>query len=424
VPAGAGEAPLVRVRIHRGAHEIGGSCVELEAGGRRLVLDLGLPLDSARGDAVPLPAIPGLAGGDPSLLGIVVSHPHPDHYGFVERVDASVPVYMGQAAQQILAEAAFFGPTGAVFNPAGYLRDRVPFDLGPFRITPFLMDHSAFDTYALLVEAGGRRLFYSGDVRAHGRKQTLFERLVASPPADVHALLLEGTHVRDVDRQSEGGLGASELEDEMADLMKRTEGMVLACYSAQNIDRVVTLYRAARRSGRFLVLDLYGASLVAAAGRTIPQPGWGALKVYVPNAQRVRVKQAGAFERIDAIGGQRLFPERLGKLAPNLVMTFRGSMARELERADCLDGAAAVWSMWRGYLDQPSGQKQRRWFDSHDIPVTLLHSSGHASVVDLQRLASAMGAQQVVPIHTAAPQRFVGLFENVVQRRDGEWWDV
>lgn len=31
----------MRVRIHRGAGEIGGSCVELESAGARLVLDVG-----------------------------------------------------------------------------------------------------------------------------------------------------------------------------------------------------------------------------------------------------------------------------------------------------------------------------------------------------------------------------------------------
>jgi ribonuclease J len=40
----------MRARIHRGANEIGGSCVELESGGARLVLDIGLPLDVAARD--------------------------------------------------------------------------------------------------------------------------------------------------------------------------------------------------------------------------------------------------------------------------------------------------------------------------------------------------------------------------------------
>ena len=55
------------------------------------------------------------------------------------------------------------------------------------------MDHSAYDAYALLVEADDRRLFYSGDLRAHGFKGSLFERLAQNPPRDIDVLFLEGT---------------------------------------------------------------------------------------------------------------------------------------------------------------------------------------------------------------------------------------
>ena len=35
----------MRLRIHRGAKEIGGTCIEVEAEGQRFALDVGLPLD-------------------------------------------------------------------------------------------------------------------------------------------------------------------------------------------------------------------------------------------------------------------------------------------------------------------------------------------------------------------------------------------
>ena len=84
-------------------------------------------------------------------------------------------------------------PNGHAFSDPHFLADRKPFGIGPFRITPYLVDHSAFDAYALMVEADGKRVFYSGDFRAHGRKAALFERLVRSPPKDIDALLMEGT---------------------------------------------------------------------------------------------------------------------------------------------------------------------------------------------------------------------------------------
>ena len=414
----------MRVRIHRGAHEIGGSCVEIEHGGRRIVLDVGRPLDSGLDADLPLPAVPGLASGDPALLGVVVSHAHPDHYGLVAGADPSVPIYMGEAAQRVLAEAAFFTPGGGRFDVAGFLRDRDPFELGPFRVTPYLMDHSAFDAYALLVEAGGQRLLYSGDIRAHGRKAGLFERFIANPPEEVDTLLLEGTHVRDSTAVTTPGLSERGVEERYIEILREAKGIVLACYSPQNIDRVVTLFRAAKRTGRTLVLDLYAASITRATGRldTIPQADWEGVRVFVPLAQRVRVKREKAYERIDWVKLHRLYPEQLAAQADKLVMTFRYSMATDLDRAGCLTDAQAVWSMWPGYLDGPSGTQMRAWLDERDIPLTLAHSSGHASVKDLQRFATAVSAGQVVPIHTGAPQRFPDLFANARLHKDGEWW--
>ena len=76
-----------------------------------------------------------------------------------------------------------FTPSGGTFENVIHLEDRKPIELGPFRITPYLMDHSAYDSYAVLIESDGQRVFYTGDLRGHGRKAALFERLVAHPPA-------------------------------------------------------------------------------------------------------------------------------------------------------------------------------------------------------------------------------------------------
>lgn len=77
----------MRVRVHRGCREIGGSCVEVAAQGSRLVLDVGKPTTAQWGEHVPFPDVPGFAAGDDrSLLAVLVSHPHVDHYGLVDQV--------------------------------------------------------------------------------------------------------------------------------------------------------------------------------------------------------------------------------------------------------------------------------------------------------------------------------------------------
>ena len=87
----------MKVRIHRGTKQIGGTCIELAAGGDRIALDFGLPLD---GDAADSSLVPVIGGDD--LRAIVISHPHIDHYGLLHHVSGKTPVAMGGAARRIV----------------------------------------------------------------------------------------------------------------------------------------------------------------------------------------------------------------------------------------------------------------------------------------------------------------------------------
>lgn len=84
----------MRARIHRGAHEIGGSCVEVESGGHRLVLDVGRPLTATRDEVVGLPDVVGLGEADSSLLGVIITHAHQDHWGLAGQIAAGVPLFL------------------------------------------------------------------------------------------------------------------------------------------------------------------------------------------------------------------------------------------------------------------------------------------------------------------------------------------
>jgi len=416
----------LRCKIHRGANEIGGSCYELEAQGKRLVLDVGLPIIAAPGQDVLLPEVAGLKeGGDPSLFGVCITHPHPDHYGLLEKVSPSVPVYIGAAAARLLSEAAFFSPSGLQLEPHATFEHRKPLAIGPFTVTPYLNDHSAFDAYSLLVEADGRRLFYTGDIRAHGRKARLFEELLRKPPAAVDALLMEGTNIREGASGEELGPTERDVEDACVETFKSAQGIILSMFSPQNIDRLVTMFRACRRSGRELVIDLYAASVAHATGRdTIPQADWDEVCVYLPRSQKSKVIREKAFERTDYVKAHRIYPEELAARREELVMMFRTSMTRELDQSECLQQATIVWSMWPGYLRNSSGKRFETWRVERGIPLIIHHSSGHAHVPDLRRLVDAIAPKRVVPIHSFAGDQFERFFPRVERREDGEWWNV
>ncbi|MGA9657012.1 MAG: MBL fold metallo-hydrolase RNA specificity domain-containing protein [Polyangia bacterium] len=69
-------------------------------------------------------------------------------------------------------------------------------------------------------------------------------------------------------------------------------------------------------------------------------------------------------------------------------------------------------------------QGTRAFCQRHDIPIIVHHTSGHAGIADLQRLAEALKPGRVVPIHTAAPERFAQHFKNVALSGDGLWREV
>ncbi|MGF7162824.1 ribonuclease J [Rhodoligotrophos appendicifer] len=414
----------MQIRIHRGTREIGGSCVEVEHRGASIALDCGLPLNTDDIDTVSMPDIPGLVDDREGCIGAILSHGHRDHWGLLPRIRSDLPVAMGNATASILQAAKMFVPGGYLPLNRLDLMDGKPLVMGPFTITPRLVDHSAFDSYAITIDAGGKRLFYSGDLRGHGRKSALFERLVAAPPPFVDMMIMEGSTIGRLDPGSSFPT-ETDLENEFVDAFTSTRGMALVVCSPQNVDRVVTLYRAARRSNRNLIIDAYAAEILRSTARhSIPKVGFPSLKVFLPKWQRFFLVSTGIASIVDSYKDHRIWPENLKSEAKGTVMLIRPWMIHELGHLNSLDGSIAIWSQWEGYLRDGKGAEFKTVCDSHEIPLKLIHTSGHASIPDLQRLAKAVNAERLVPIHTFQRDQFPNLFDNVTVLDDGEWMEV
>ena len=412
----------MQVCIHRGTKEIGGTCIEIAAAGKRLVLDLGLPLD--RDAHVSLPPVKGFVDEDTDLLGIVISHPHQDHYGLTAEVLPEIPVFIGADARKILDSTREFFPDTIEFTNSIDLKHRKKIYLGPFTITPYLMDHSAYDSYGLLVEACGKRLYYSGDFRAHGRKRKIFDSFLANPPKDIDVLLMEGSTL------SRTGIDDSypdeqDLEERIIDVINNTKGLVLVWTSAQNIDRLVTVYRAAKRTGRQFIADMYSAAILRGIGNpNLPQPGFPGFRVYLPFSLKRKIIETENFAFAKSFSRCRIYPEKLAEEASHSVMLCRPSMFRDLEKADCLQDAVLIYSLWSGYLEDEYSRNFIDKLKGCGVPKVHCHTSGHAPVKDLKKMSEAVKAKMLVPVHSFEPQKYPALFDNVVLKDDGEWWEI
>lgn len=416
----------MRICIHRGTQEIGGTCIEIESCGQRIVLDLGLPLDA--GENVDpkslLPEVKGFVQKDKTLLAILISHPHQDHFGLTKFIHPEIPILIGEAAHKILRSAQNFSPSGADFHDAIYFKDRKKINMGPFEITPFLVDHSAYDAYSILISSGGKRLFYSGDFRAHGRKSKLFNKLINKPPENIDVLLMEGTTVGrgspDKKFQTE-----EELVPELTNYFNSTRGLCLAWCAGQNIDRIVTLFKACKMAGRQFIIDLYTAEILRATNNpNLPQGHWEDISIFLPKSQKYRVIDKKLFELSDRYKAHRIYPEQLAARASRSVMLFRPSMFKDLEEADCLKDASLVYSLWEGYLKMERQKSFLDRLDRRQIPMKIIHTSGHASISDLKDFAGAINPKCLVPIHSFDTDQFPKYFDRVETKQDGVWWEV
>jgi ribonuclease J len=406
---------VLNLRIHRGAHEVGGNCIELQVEGQSLLLDLGMPLTGEKPEDVPLPNVPGLASGSNELLGILLSHPHADHYGLISKASPNVPVYLGKDAYALLNAALPFTGFGLRIQHPIFYRDREPFHIGPFLITPFLNDHSAFDSYSFLIEAKGKSLFYSGDFRGHGRKRSLYYQLLREQSIKgVDILLLEGTHL------GRGDASAAQLEVDLEEALTRsikaTPGLVLACFSPMNIDRFVSFCNASRRSGRTFVIDVYAAYLLDALNRpSLPRPS-----VFLPAVMKKKLKREKNEAVVNPFRRRRIYPEQTGAKVDKLVMLFRPSMIKEFEGLGCLAEGKLIYSQWPGYL-KTDRVNLADWCKKQKMDFEILHTSGHADLPTLTRFAKAIAAKRIIPIHSFAPELLCELASNVTLAKDGEW---
>jgi ribonuclease J len=388
----------VNLTVHRATDQIGGNCIELSSDAGRILLDVGRPLD-APNDAVGL--LPTTLDRDRPLDGVLISHPHQDHYGLLEEIPAHWPIYSGKATERLIQlTAIIFGqPMQREFRPWDVGKAN---QIGPFTVTPYLTDHSAFDAHMLLIEVEGRRILYSGDFRTHGRKSKLVERMMASPPADIDVLLMEGTNLG----SDKPCMTETDLEADYVELFRATKGRVFVAWSAQNIDRTVTLYRACLKTKRTLVIDLYTAEVldVLAEHGRIPQPDWSSIKVVITSAFSRMYKRKGDEAFVTRMAANGISAKALVNSPERWVIMVRPSLIKDYSPAGVTPTADDAWSyaMWSGYLKNEDGQRLQNWFGEGRARAKHLHTSGHASPSDLRAFANAMKPKTMVPIHGVA----------------------
>lgn len=382
----------IDIRIHRGKDRIGGSIIEISTNHTRVILDTGIELDD---DEAKAPDIEGLFIGEPRFDAVFISHYHGDHIGLLDKVLPDIPAFIGEKAAAVTNAARRYLHKPE-YHFARYYESGKRMTIGNLAITPYLCDHSAYDAYMLHVSDGHESVLYTGDFRANGRKS--FSALLSALPA-VDTLITEGTTLS---REGKDNCTERELEAVAAEAMSKTQGPVFVMMSAQNIDRIVTIYKAARRSRRMLLQDLYTAAITEAAGEHIPNPKtFAGVRVFM---------LSGGDERYDellAYGRKRTGRSQIAEM--NYVMCVRPSMKKYLQRLleyGSFETGILFYSMWDGYKKKPEMEAFLRFMQKQRVTIIPLHTSGHADARTIDALIKTVQPKRIIPVHTENAEWF------------------
>ena len=419
--------------IHRGTHEIGGTCIELSSGNTRIILDIGMPLVNPDGTEFRIKDYDGLSGAElrdrkvlpcveglydwetPTVDAVLISHAHQDHYGFLSHIHPDIPVYMSAGSLKLVEiTAAFIGKKSPCNNTLCFSWPSC-FQIGAFTIRPHLVDHSSFSAFAFEIEAEGKRIFYSGDFRDHGYLGKAMGWLYRRVSPGVDALIMEGTMLG---RENGRARTESVLASEAAELCKNTPGAVLVYQSGQNLSRAVAFYKAARVSKRQCVFDVYMAHVLdevahSPGGEGFPDPGnleFPDIRVWYPKRLTQMLKDKKRASIVQRHQHRKMTLEEVPKNPKKALLFVRPGMEDELASLKWLDGGTLIYSLWEGYKDQEKTRTFLNALQAQGVRVIDLHTSGHADIPTLKRMAYKLQPKCIVPVHTFHRDRYADFF--------------
>jgi len=193
------------------------------------------------------------------------------------------------------------------------------FHIGDIKITPIMVDHSAFDSYMFLLDCEGKKILYTGDFRSNGRKS--FEPLLRKLPK-VDVLITEGTNFSN-EKIGKINLTEKELEKKGIELLEGNDRPVFVLMAATNIDRIVTFYKIANATKRLFLLDTYAGLITDTVGGNIPNPRtFSNVRMFLINQNKYKILENYPKNKIG----------RKGIVNSNFMMCIRSSMKQYLEK--------------------------------------------------------------------------------------------
>ncbi len=375
----------MEVIIHRGTHQIGGCATEYRTKNTRIFIDFGAELDSE--NAKPFD-IEGITKGKTNCDAVFFTHYHSDHMGLLDTINKDIPLYMGVASKgiaKILNDRLSKAP-----NIKSYEADRIegiktfevakPFVIGDIKITPYMVDHSAYDAYMFKIEADGKSVLHTGDFRTHGFRGKGVKATLEKYVKKVDVLVCEGTTLNRTEAKCET---ENDLKNRIKSVIEQNKYVFVVC-SSTNIDRLAGICSVIPR-GKYCICDKYQLSVIEY------------IREYAGD-------KSSLYKFDKALYYSENLDEKMNDKGFCMFVRCGNPEHKRIMEMYKDKNPVVIYSMWKGYLEQDNIKEFLDGYKRFDM-----HTSGHADSDAIKMVIDTVNPEVVIPMHTEVPEAFLEL---------------
>jgi ribonuclease J len=481
---------MTNLTFYGGVNEIGGNKILVEDRGTRIFLDFGMSFGlsgeffseflvpkkcNGVKDYISLGLVPDLKGlyrtdylektgqkrEEAAFDGILLSHAHFDHNGFLNLVRPDIPLYCSQGSRcvmdmldntsnkgEFLREKISFKFTEKkdgglkrvnAKDPAGTVERDVkivdkPFSIGSFKITPIPVNHSLPGALAFAIETSDGTIVYTGDYRFHGYGGDLTEAFIEKARSfDPVALITEGTRIKSNSVETE-----KEVYDAVTDFAKGSKQLVIANFPVRDTDRMLTFQKAAQDNDRRLVVDLRQAYLL----KTMEEHGVDAPRLKDVDVYACRKSWGLVTEGIDKdlvygdydpwecefiFGKNAVTCKDISSKQGDYVFRCEFFELKELMDIQPHKDSHYIWSVTEPFDVKMELNEEivLNWLKHFNITkIIRKHVSGHANGNDIKRAVETINPKKIYPVHTDYPGKFRAFKPHTIRIKKGKEYKV
>ena len=379
-----------------------------------------------------------------NLDGILVSHPHKDHFYGLSFANRNIPIYTGVFTKKIIS-AYYKSAKRSICNNYDGLDWRLfrtgdVLDINGLKIIPVHVDHSIPAAYGFILKTSMGNIVYSGDFRMHGplsnmtedflkeikkcsnfsrQEEPIAHNLQKSHTSRIKLLICEGTHI---DR---GSIESEDFVEQNLEqlFVENPFDFFLVKYDRLDLDRFRTFSLIAKKNNwKFIITerdayfyyvmnkdDVYDSmknpNIISDDHILILSDGNVRYRWQEKIRQTLyREKKSFRFIKYNEIRDLEnhflfyitsLQKNIIEKINPNLKGAFISS---------------SIDPYTEEYID--NNRTLTRYFRQHGIPSYRVHASGHAMPHHLINFINSVNPEYLIPIHTERPLFFRDFFIN------------